>query len=110
MPVHRALAAAALVVGLAAGAPAAQAAVPVPAAAPLASVLVQVHATSAKAANPKPKEYKNCTELVKVYPHGVGKPGAHDKGGHVTGFTRDADTYAKNTKSDRDKDGIACER
>ena len=59
---------------------------------------------------PKPKAYKNCAALVKVYPHGVGKPGAHDKGGDVTDFTRDAKTYAKNTKSDRDKDGIACER
>ena len=59
---------------------------------------------------PKPKAYKNCTALVKVYPHGVGKSGAHDKGGDVTDFTRDNKTYAKNTKSDRDKDGIACER
>jgi len=59
---------------------------------------------------PKPKAYKNCTALVKVYPHGVGKPGARDKGGDVTNFTRDKKTYAKNTKSDRDKDGIACER
>jgi hypothetical protein len=58
---------------------------------------------------PKPKAYKNCTELRKVYPHGVGKVGAHDKGGDVTDFTRDSKTYAKNTKSDRDKDGIACE-
>lgn len=59
---------------------------------------------------PKPKKYKNCTALVKVYPHGVGKSGAHDKGGDVTNFTRDNKTYAKNKKSDRDKDGIACER
>jgi hypothetical protein len=59
---------------------------------------------------PKPKTYKNCTALVKVYPHGVGKSGAHDKGGDVTDFTRDNKTYAKNKKSDRDKDGIACER
>lgn len=59
---------------------------------------------------PKPKAYKNCTVLVKVYPHGVGRSGAQDKGGNVTDFTRDNKTYAKNTKSDRDKDGIACER
>ena len=58
---------------------------------------------------PKPKAYKNCTALRKVYPHGVGKSGAHDKGGDVTEFTRDSKTYAKNKKSDRDKDGIACE-
>ena len=59
---------------------------------------------------PKPKEYKNCTALVKVYPHGVGRSGAEDKGGDVTDFTRDTTTYNLNTKSDRDKDGIACER
>ena len=59
---------------------------------------------------PKPKTYKNCTALHKVYPHGVGKSGAKDKGGDVTTFTRDSKTYAKNKKSDRDKDGIACEQ
>jgi hypothetical protein len=58
---------------------------------------------------PKPKKYKNCTALRKVYPHGVGRSGAHDKGGDVTDFTRDTKTYNKNKKSDRDKDGIACE-
>jgi len=58
---------------------------------------------------PKPKAYKNCTELRKVYPHGVGKSGAQDKGGDVTDFTRDTKTYNKNKKSDRDKDDIACE-
>lgn len=56
-----------------------------------------------KAAQPKPEAYKSCTALAKVYPHGVGKPGAHDKGGKVTGFTRDAKTYALNTKSDREQ-------
>lgn len=59
---------------------------------------------------PKPKAYKNCTALHKVYPHGVGKSGAKDRGGDVTTFTRDNKTYAKNKKSDRDKDGIACEQ
>ena len=59
---------------------------------------------------PKPKKYKNCTALNKVYQHGVGKKGAHDQGGGVDDFTRDNKTYAKNKKSDRDKDGIACEK
>jgi hypothetical protein len=61
---------------------------------------------------PKPKAYKNCTALHKVYPHGVGQSGAHDKtkGDPVTDFTRDSKTYAKNKKSDADKDKIACER
>ena len=61
-------------------------------------------------ARPKPKKYKNCTALTKVYPHGVGRPGAKDKGGDVTDFVRDTKTYDLNKKSDRDKDGIACER
>ncbi|MCD9198383.1 excalibur calcium-binding domain-containing protein [Aeromicrobium wangtongii] len=63
----------------------------------------------AEAAN---KTYKNCTALNKAYPHGVGKPGARDKtsGKPVTNFTRSAAIYKKNTKSDRDKDGIACEK
>lgn len=57
------------------------------------------------------KEYANCTALNKVYPHGVGKPGARDKtsGTPVTNFTRNLAVYNANTKSDRDKDGIACE-
>jgi hypothetical protein len=58
------------------------------------------------------KEYANCTALNKVYKHGVGKWGAHDKttGTPVTNFTRNNKVYRLNTKSDRDKDGIACEK
>jgi hypothetical protein len=62
---------------------------------------------------PKPKAYSDCKALNKVYPHGVGKSGAHDKkksGSPVTDFIRDNKTYAKNTKRDGDKDGIACEK
>ena len=56
------------------------------------------------------KEYENCTELNKVHEHGVGRSGAVDQGGSVTDFLRNTKLYNKNTKSDRDKDGIACER
>lgn len=59
---------------------------------------------------PAVKKYKNCTGLNKVYAHGVGRKGAVDKGGSVDDFTVDSATYQKNRKSDRDKDGIACER
>ncbi|WP_204912176.1 SdrD B-like domain-containing protein [Microlunatus spumicola] len=59
---------------------------------------------------PKPKAYKNCMALTRVYPHGVGRTGAKDKGGSVADFTRDTKAYTLNKKSDRDKDGIACER
>lgn len=58
----------------------------------------------------KPKKYASCNALVEVYAHGVGRSRAKDKGGDVVTFTRDAKTYGKNKKLDRDKDGIACER
>ena len=58
--------------------------------------------------------YKNCTEMHKRYKGGVARVGARDKrasGGRAkykpyvnTGL------YNANTKSDRDKDGIACEQ
>jgi hypothetical protein len=58
--------------------------------------------------------FKNCTALNKKYPHGVGKPGAHDKvrgsTKPVTNFKVSASLYQANKKSDRDKDGIACEK
>lgn len=68
-------------------------------------------ASSAEAA-PPPKEYKNCTALNKVYPHGVGLKNAKDKtsGTPVKNFTRNNKVYRLNKKSDRDKDGIACEK
>lgn len=67
-------------------------------------------ATSADAA--PVKKFKNCTQLNKTYKHGVGKPGARDKtsGTPVTNFKRSAAIYKQNKGSDRDKDGIACEK
>ncbi len=55
--------------------------------------------------------YANCTALRKVYPHGVGRPGAKDRTASVpvTNFTVDPATYLLNKVSDQDKDGIACE-
>ena len=57
------------------------------------------------------KAFKNCTELNKVYPGGVALPGAVNSGG-ATKKTPKYDTklYQANSKSDRDKDGIACEK
>jgi hypothetical protein len=57
------------------------------------------------------KVFKNCTELNKVYPGGVALPGAVNSGGS----TKKEPNYNKalynaNKKSDRDKDGIACEK
>ena len=57
------------------------------------------------------KAFKNCTELNKVYPGGVALPGAVNSGG-TTKLTPkyDKKLYTANKKSDRDKDGIACEK
>ncbi len=57
-------------------------------------------------------KYKNCTALNKAYPHGVGRSGARDKssGTPVTNFKVSNSVYAANTGSDRDKDGVACEK
>jgi hypothetical protein len=56
-------------------------------------------------------KFKNCTELNKVYPGGVAKPGAVNKGGAIKKEPFiDAALYKANIKSDRDKDGIACEK
>ncbi|MRK01341.1 calcium-binding protein [Aeromicrobium sp. S22] len=75
----------------------------------IAGVGVVAVTSPAEAAN---KTYKNCKALNKDYKHGVGKPGAKDKtsGTPVTNFKRSAKIYKKNKKSDRDKDGIACEK
>ena len=87
----------------------------------LAASAVVLSATAVPAsAAPAPKSYKNCTELNKVYPHGVGRPGAWDKtsakGKRVTNFRVDKNVYNLNDGGfrqydlDRDNDGIACEK
>jgi hypothetical protein len=57
------------------------------------------------------KVFKNCTALNKVYPGGVALPGAVNAGG-ITKLTPkyNKKLYDANKKSDRDKDGIACEK
>lgn len=86
-----------------------------------AALLLAASAVPANAA-PAPKTYKNCTELNKVYPHGVGKSGARDKtsGTPVTSFRVNNTVYSYNDGGanrhfgeydlDRDNDGIACEK
>jgi hypothetical protein len=57
------------------------------------------------------KTFKNCTELNMIYPGGVALPGAVNSGGKtrfVPKFSKKL--YLANRKSDRDKDGIACEK
>jgi hypothetical protein len=62
-------------------------------------------------ANAAAKVFKNCTELNKFYPGGVALPGSVNAGG-MTKLTPkfDKKLYEANKKSDRDKDGIACEK
>ena len=61
--------------------------------------------------NAAAKTFKNCTELNKVYPGGVALPGAVNKGGKTKLTPKyDKKLYTANKKSDRDKDGIACEK
>ncbi|GAA1840388.1 Ig-like domain repeat protein [Microlunatus capsulatus] len=59
-------------------------------------------------------DYANCTELNQVHPHGVGLPGAVDQVSgsteRVTDFLRHQKLYELNDESDRDGDGIACEK
>ena len=89
----------------------------------LAGTAVVLSATAVPAsAAPAPKAYKNCTELNKVYPHGVGRSGARDKtsGKPVTTFRVNSKVYSYNDGGlvrhtgehdlDRDNDGIACEK
>ena len=55
--------------------------------------------------------FKNCTELNRIYPGGVALPGAMNSGGTTKLIPKyDKALYLANKKSDRDKDGIACEK
>jgi hypothetical protein len=62
-------------------------------------------------ANATAKKFKNCTELNKIYPGGVALPGSINVGGATKKEPKyDKALYAANKKSDRDGDGIACEK
>ena len=55
--------------------------------------------------------FENCTELNRVYPGGVALPGAVNSGGTTKKLPKyNKALYVANKKSDRDKDGIACEK
>ncbi|WP_305786373.1 excalibur calcium-binding domain-containing protein [Symbioplanes lichenis] len=82
-----------------------------------AVLVAALAATGLAAAGPAEaaaKTYKNCTALNKVYKHGVARKGASDKvrgsTRPVTTFTVSTAVYNANKKSDRDKDGVACEK
>lgn len=73
-------------------------------------------APSAQSEKQYPAKFRNCTNLHRVWPHGVGKRHAHD---HTTGtpvrnFKRSNKIYKRamrfNSDLDRDRDKIACEQ
>ena len=71
------------------------------------------HAGQRAVVAPAVTKYSNCAKLNRVYPHGVGRKGAHDRvtSGHpVTNFTVNTTVYNANKARDRDKDGVACEK
>jgi hypothetical protein len=62
-------------------------------------------------ANAAAKVFKNCPALNLVYPGGVALPGAVNIGGQTKYEPKyDRALYIANKKSDRDGDGIACEK
>ncbi|MET1039328.1 MAG: hypothetical protein ABW075_13720, partial [Aeromicrobium sp.] len=62
------------------------------------SLTIGMVATASSAEAVPAKKYKNCTQLNKVYPHGVGKPGAKDKtsGTPVKNFKANKKLYTLN--------------
>jgi hypothetical protein len=68
--------------------------------------------TSQGSANALPaKKFANCTALNKVYPHGVAKKGYSKTASGLTGKPKVSNSlYSQNSGSDRDKDGVACEK
>jgi hypothetical protein len=72
----------------------------------LVSLLVQVLPASASM-----KVFKNCMELNRIYPGGIATPGAVNVGKTTKNQPwYDRSLYLANKKSDRDNDGIACEK
>ena len=77
----------------------------------IVSICLGLFFTSAPLSNAAAKKFKNCTELNKVYPGGVALPGAINAGGATKKEPKyDKALYTANKKSDRDGDGIACEK
>jgi len=77
-----------------------------------ATLLLGVSTISPTATDAAAKTFKNCSELNKTYNGGVSKAtNIKNKGGKIkyTPFVS-KEIYNANIKSDRDKDGIACER
>jgi hypothetical protein len=73
---------------------------------------LSIGTVSTASAESKVKTYKNCTELNKDYKGGVATSSSTKNKGGKTKYKPyvSKELYEANKKSDRDKDGIACER
>jgi excalibur calcium-binding domain-containing protein len=63
-------------------------------------------------ANAATTTFKNCTAMHKVYKYGVAKSSyaaTHAKPANIRPPKVSSSLYTKNSKMDRDKDGVACE-
>jgi hypothetical protein len=77
----------------------------------IAGIAVGISLTLTPSSQSAVKVFKNCTELNRVYPGGVALPGAINSGGTAKKEPiYNKALYMANKKSDRDKDGIACEK
>lgn len=77
----------------------------------ISGLIVTLFCLTLSSVNAAAKVFKNCTELNKVYPGGVALPGAINAGGIIKKEPKyNKALYAANKKSDRDGDGIACEK
>ena len=80
----------------------------------LLAVMVMTSTPNASAivsTQPAVRIFANCTAMQKVFPGGVARPGAVNKGGSTRYLPKvSRKLYNANRSMDRDKDGIACER
>jgi hypothetical protein len=80
--------------------------------APLAALLVAVPIMVGTASASTPRHFKNCTAVHHKYKHGIAKSwhAVHTADG-LTGTPKvSRKLYNANSRVDRDKDGVACER
>jgi hypothetical protein len=81
-----------------------------------AAQAADLHSSVDRDSSAAPVLYKNCTNLNKKYPHGLGRSSARDRTSDtpVSNFKRSTRLYdlamSYNRGLDRDKDGIACEK
>ena len=84
------------------------------AAASAAATPKSTHLRQSGAPTAAARVFQNCAALNRTYPHGVARTGARDRVSGapkpVTNFTVNTAVYNANKKSDRDKDGVACEK